>query len=333
MLSRPKGAGISPSLITAAGPLKDGLLTNLALSGAKALLQLVAAGGCWGLAAIIAKTAFDRGVAPVRMAEARSVVALAILAAVLGWRRRDLLRAPRSSLPLLSAFGLTVALVTASYYLAIDRLEVGVAISIQYTAPVILLVVASLTGKRRTGRLAWVAAGVTLLGAVLVSRAINGLSGIDGLGILAAIASALAFASYLFLADVAGRRGIHPATVLLWGFLVAVLFWSIVAPWWSWPFAKLGQTRVTLAVLGVGVLGTLIPFLLAADAVPVLSPATAGIAATVEPPAAAAFAWLFLGEHLSPAQIVGGLLVIAGIVLAQLRPSVARDTLAVEVTP
>ncbi len=261
------------------------------------------------------------------------MVALAILSAAMGWRRRDLLRTPRASLLLLSAFGLTVALVTASYYLAIDRLEVGVAISIQYTAPVILLVVASLTGKSRTGRLAWVAAGVTLLDAVLVSRAIQGLSGIDGLGILAAIASALAFASYLFLADVAGRRGVHPATVLLWGFLVAVLFWSIVAPWWSWPFAKLGQARVTLAVLGVGVLGTLIPFLLAVDAVPVLSPATAGIAATVEPPAAAAFAWLFLGEHLTAAQIAGGLLVIAGIALAQLRPSVARDTLAVEVTP
>jgi drug/metabolite transporter, DME family len=299
----------------------------------RALLQLVIAGGCWGLAAVIAKTAFDRGVAPVRMAEARALVALGILAAVLLWRRHDLLRPPRASLPILAAFGLTLSLVTASYYLAIDRLAVGVAISIQYTAPVILLVVGGLTGRGRPTRLAWLAAGVTLLGAVLVSRALQGLSGVDGLGILAALASALTFAAYLFLADVAGRRGVHPATLLLWGFIAAVSFWTVAAPWWSWPFGKLAQPKVALAVLGVGVVGTLIPFLLAVDAVPVVSPATAGIAATVEPPAAAAFAWLFLGQHLSSAQLAGGLLVIAGIALAQLRPSVARETLAVEAAP
>jgi drug/metabolite transporter (DMT)-like permease len=293
----------------------------------------VLAGGFWGLGAVIAKTAFDRGVAPVRMAEARAVVALAILAAALAWRRRDLLRAPAGSLPLLAAFGLCVTLVTASYYLAIDRLAVGVAISIQYTAPVILLVAGGLTGQSRATRVAWIAAGVTLFGAVLVSRALQGISGIDGLGILAAIASALTFAGYLFLADVAGRRGIHPATLLLWGFVLAIGFWSVAAPWWSWPIGKLGETKVALAVIGVGVVGTLIPFLLAVDAVPVLSPATAGIAATIEPPAAAAFAWLFLGQHLSVAQIVGALLVIAGIVLAQFRPAVARRTLAVEVAP
>jgi drug/metabolite transporter (DMT)-like permease len=299
----------------------------------RALLQLVVAGGCWGLAAIIAKTAFDRGVAPVRMAEARSVVALCILAIALAWRRRDLLRPPRGSFPVLAAFGLTLSLVTASYYLAIDRLAVGVAISIQYTAPVILLVAGGLTGLGRPTRLAWVAAGVTLLGAVLVSRALQGLSGVDGLGILAALASALTFAGYLFLADVAGRRGIHPATLLLWGFLAAIVFWSVAAPWWSWPYGRLAEPKVILAVLGVGVVGTLIPFLLAVDAVPVVSPATAGIAATVEPPAAAAFAWLFLGQHLIAAQIAGGLLVIAGIALAQLRPTVARETLAVEAAP
>jgi drug/metabolite transporter (DMT)-like permease len=299
----------------------------------RALIQLVTAGCCWALAGVIAKTAFDRGVPPVRMAEARSAVALVILAAVLGWRRRDLLRPPAGTKPLLAVFGVSIALVTATYYLAIDRLGVGVAIAIQYTAPVILLVAGGLLGTRRPTTLAWVAAGVTLMGAVLVSQALEGLSGVDSVGILAAVGSAFMFASYLFVADVARRRGVQPSTVLVWGFLAAVVFWSVGAPWWSWPVSKLAQPEVALAVLGVGVLGTLIPFFLAVDAVAVLSPALAGIAATVEPPAGAAFAWLFLGQHLSAAQIAGGMLVIAGIVLAQLRPPVAVETLAVEAAP
>jgi len=64
----------------------------------------------------------------------------------------------------------------------------------------------------------------------------------------------------------------------------------------------------------------------------VLSPAVAGIGATVEPPFAAAFAWIFLGQHLGGVQIAGGLLVIVGVVLAQRVSTLSRDALAVEPT-
>jgi drug/metabolite transporter (DMT)-like permease len=65
----------------------------------------------------------------------------------------------------------------------------------------------------------------------------------------------------------------------------------------------------------------------------VLSPAMAGIAATVEPPAAAAFAWIFLGQHLSPIQIVGGLLVIGGVGLSQSAQQIEAGISAIEVAP
>src|SRR2546426_12041135 len=89
-----------------------------------AALRVVAAGTCWGLSAVIAKVAFDRGVPPVRMAEARVAVALFFLVVILAWRGRDQLRLPAGSLPVLVAFGLCVAGVNASYYIAIDLLEV-----------------------------------------------------------------------------------------------------------------------------------------------------------------------------------------------------------------
>ncbi|HEX9234837.1 MAG TPA: EamA family transporter, partial [Actinomycetota bacterium] len=72
---------------------------------------------------------------------------------------------------------------------------------------------------------------------------------------------------------------------------------------------------------------------LAVDAVRVLSPATAGIAATVEPPFAAGFAWLLLGQHLAPIQLTGGALVVAGVLIAQRAPAVHPGTVAVEVAP
>jgi drug/metabolite transporter (DMT)-like permease len=282
-----------------------------------ALLRVVAAAFCWGLNAIFAKAAFDHGVPPARLAEARATVALLALAPLLAWWRPALLRAPRSSLPLLGAFGVCVAAVNFAYYLAIDHLPVGVAISLQYTAPVLLLGFAAVVARRPPGPLAWAAGALTLAGAVLVSRALEGGGGMDAVGLTAGLASAVLFAAYLLLAERGGRLGVPPATVLLWGFVAAVAVWSVAEPWWSWPFGRLADPRVALAVLGVGLVGTLLPFFLAVDAVRHIPAATAGIAATSEPVFAAALAWLLLGQHLAAGQLAGGLLVVAGVVLAQ----------------
>ncbi len=283
-----------------------------------ATLGVVAAAACWGISAIMAKVAFEHGVPPDRMAQARAAVALLALAPLLAWRRRDLLRPPAGTLPLLLGFGVSVAAVNYAYYVAIDHLAVGVAISLQYTAPVLVLGWTVLVARGRATRLAWVAAGCTLAGAVLVSQALAGFGGLDATGLAGGAASAVLFAAYLLTAEAAGRAGAQPATVLLWGFVAAVIAWSPISPWWSWPFAALRQPPVLLAVIGVGLVGTLLPFFLAVAAVRVVSAATAGIAATFEPVFAATFAWLLLGQHLRPVQLAGGLLVVAGVVLAQL---------------
>jgi drug/metabolite transporter (DMT)-like permease len=234
-----------------------------------------------------------------------------------------------------------VAAVNLTYYLAIDHLPVGVAVALQYTGPAILLATTTLLLRRggqaggpergptrNPGRLAWAAAGLSLAGAVLVSRALEGLGGLDLPGLAAGLASAVLFAAYLLSAELAGRRGAEPATTLLWGFLVAVAIWSLAVPWWSWPLAFLADPGVAGAVLGVGLLGTLLPFALAVGAVRVISAATAGIAATAEPVFAAAFAWLLLGQRLNPAQLAGAGLVVAGVVLAQLAAARARPEVA-----
>jgi drug/metabolite transporter (DMT)-like permease len=287
---------------------------------AGALGRVVLAGACWAMAAVLAKYAFERGMPPVRLAEARVAVALVALAPFLAWRRPGLLRPPPGTWPALATFGACVAAVNLTYYLAIDHLPVGVAVALQYTGPAILLATTTLLrrGKADSGRLAWAAAGLSVAGAVLVSRALEGLGGLDLPGVAAGMASAVLFAAYLLSAELAGRRGAEPATTLVWGFLVAVAIWSVAVPWWSWPVGALADPGMAGAVLGVGLLGTLLPFALAVGAVRVISAATAGIAATAEPVFAAAFAWLLLGQRLGPAQLAGAALVVAGVVLAQL---------------
>jgi drug/metabolite transporter (DMT)-like permease len=268
--------------------------------------------------AVIAKGAFAAGLSPARVAEARTAVAGLPLIAYLAIWRRDLLIPGRPVIGPILLFGIGLVAVNWASYTAIDLLPVGVALSLQYTAPVLLLVGMALVARRSPRALLWVAALVTLAGASLVSGAYTGLRDLNALGVAAGVASAISFGIYLLSAEAAGRRGAHPATVLAGGFLVASVAWAILLPWWSWPIDRLAEPEIALRVLGVGLLGTLLPFLLVVNALRLLSAAVAGIAATTEPVFAASLAWVVLGQSLAPAQLLGGGLVVGGVVLAQL---------------
>jgi len=300
-------------------------------SPALATAVVVIAAFCWGLSAIFAKGAFESGIPPERMAEARIAIAGVLLLGFLAVARRDLLRVPREALLPAVVFGVSLVLVNVSYYVAIDRLPVGVAIALQYTAPVFVLAVTGLVGGRVPGALVWVAGVMTLAGAILVSGAYAGFGGVDGVGLVAGFGSAVSFAMYLLSAEAAGRRGAHPATLLAVGCIVAAAIWTVVAPWWTWPFDRLGDPVNAFRVIAVGVVGTLLPFLLVLAALRVISSALAGIAATFEPVFASGLAFLLLGQGLSVAQLVGGALVVIGVVLAQATRGQPSEAMPVEV--
>ena len=282
-----------------------------------ATLAVVLAAFCWGLNAVIAKGAFEAGISPARLAEARTLVGGAPLIAYLALRRRDLLIPTRSAIGPIVVFGLGLVAINFAFYTAIDRVPVGVALSLQYTAPVLVLVGVAVAARRSPGSIVWLAALLTLLGATLVSGAYDGLRNLDGVGLAAGVAAAVFFGVYLLSAEAARQRGAHAATVLAGGFLVASIAWGILLPWWGWPVDRLADPEISLRVLGVGLIGTLFPFLLVVNALRHLPAAVAGIAATTEPVFATGLAWLLLSQSLAGPQLLGGGLVVGGVVLAQ----------------
>ena len=152
---------------------------------------------------------------------------------------------------------------------------------------------------------------------------------------MAGIGSAVSYGGYLLTAEAGGRRGAHPAQTLLIGFAVAIAAWTFLLPLWSWPVALLSDPDVAWRVVAVGLVGTLLPFALTVSALRILSSAVAGIATTTEPVLAAALAWLFLQQELTATQLVGGALVVAGVLLAQVsrRDAGAGQAAPVEATP
>jgi drug/metabolite transporter (DMT)-like permease len=180
-------------------------------------------------------------------------------------------------------------------------------------------------GERVRSRL-WTALLLSLSGLVLVAEVWQDGGRLSLLGVGAALLAALCLATYFLIGERATVTR-DPVTLTCWSFVAAAVFWSVVAPWWAFEPAVLGE-RVEMSIgslqlplwVLVGwivVLGAIAPFWLSIAALRHLPPTTAGLVATVEPVFASFVAWLWLEQVLTGWQVLGGVVVLTGIVLAQ----------------
>lgn len=263
----------------------------------------------WGVSGTVAADAFNE-VAPARVAQVRSLVALAFLVPY-AWRR-GLLRTHGTGKQLV-AFGLILATVHVTYYWALQRLGVGPGVTVQFLGPILVLAWMAVAQKRPVGRSLWMAGLAALAGTVMVTRAWD-VGSLDLLGILAGLAAAVTFGAYLLVGEHLAKR-LSPVTLLTYGFLVAAIFWAIAQPLWDFPTDLSTKAWVELVWVGVG--GTMIPFLATMAALKRAPAGLVGVVASIEPVVAAVSAWLFLSQSLVAVQIVGGLFVVAAVAVVQ----------------
>jgi drug/metabolite transporter (DMT)-like permease len=282
----------------------------------------------WALNGSLARFVLDDHMPPARLAQLRSLGTFVALAAALAIARPRLLRIRRADIPRLTVFGIVgLAGVQALYFAAIARLQIGVALTVQYLGPLLLLLYLKLIHGRSLPAGLWGAGGLAAVGCFFVVGAYHP-GGLNGIGILEAFGSAVTFAIYLFASEQAGQR-YAPATTLVWGFGLASLFWIITQPVWSFPLDPLHTARDAAFAAYVVIGGTLIPFACMITAVRHLPAARAAIVATLEPVLGALLAWPIHGQSLSPAQISGGLVVVGAIVWVQSQ----RAELEAEIAP
>jgi drug/metabolite transporter (DMT)-like permease len=284
---------------------------------------VIGAAACWGVAATVAKDLFASGVEPLELAQARSYIAAVAFALLPGaWSRLGSGdggggRVPwRATLPLIG-LGLSIPALNGVYYLAIERLDVAVALVLEYSAPVLVVAFTAVRSRIWPRPLLLVTLAAAIVGVVFVAELPKGEVGdVDALGLAFGFAAAVAFSAYTLLNEAAGSRfGTVPS--LARAFAVAAVAWLVYQVPRGFPEALVDPGNV-LGVLFVGIGGTLIPFLLFIWGVSKVKSEKAAIAATIEPPLAGAIAWLWLGERLSGMQVGGGLLILAAVAALQL---------------
>ncbi|HVQ87003.1 MAG TPA: EamA family transporter [Actinomycetes bacterium] len=254
-----------------------------------------------------------------------AMVGLFLLVLIVEPRR---LRVDRGEWPLLLVYGVIgIAMVQWLYFVAIARLPVGVALLLEFTAPVMVALWARFVQHQDLGRSLWLALAMSLGGLTLVAEIWEGVA-LDLVGVIAGLGAALSLATY-YLAGKAAVIGRDTLSLAFWAFVVASVFWTLVHPWWSIPWSAMTDSvslqgslerfsvPVWSLIAWIVVMGTVVPFLLVIGALRHLPATSAGIVGMVEPVLAGVIAWIWLGEALSSLQVIGAIVVLIGVVLAQ----------------
>lgn len=247
--------------------------------------------------AAIAKTLFGSlgatGTVMLRIA----VSALVLLAA---WRPRVRGRT-RADLAVAALFGLTLAAMNFFFYQALDRIPLGVAVTVEFTGPLGVAVAAS----RRPLDLLWVALAAG--GILLLSD--GGAAGVDPVGVVFALAAGACWAGYILLSQRVGRRfarGDGLAVAMAVGALVLLPAGVLDA----------GAALLDPRLLGLGalvaVLSSLLPYSLEMEALRRMPARVFGILMSCEPAVGALAGFMLLSQTLSARQVVAiGLVVVA----------------------
>jgi len=277
----------------------------------------------------VSRVALRAGVSPLMLTTIRVTGTFVMLLLIAALFRRSALRPPRGRMALLLvAHGLVgVAALQLTYFVALDRLPVGMALLLEYQGPILVALWARFVQHERVRGRMWVGLALAWGGLAAATGIWQGLE-FDSLGVLAGVGAAVCFAAY-FLIGEHGVGRLDPLRVLVWAFLVAAVTLNVVHPITGFPLDRLGEQApllgrfagqsvpVWLVLLWVVVMGTLLPFGLELVALRHLRASTVTMLAMVEPVGVNILGWVWFYESLDAVALVGGVAVVAGIVLAQ----------------
>ncbi len=274
---------------------------------------------------------------PLILSQTRTGFSLLVLLPVLvgrrGWKRIHLPRTDLIQCLILGMLG--VAASNYFYYVAIQKTSVAVAIVLQYTAPVWVLLYVIARGQqkltpRKVAAVAVAIAGIALTIGIVGTRSASQLR-LDTYGLLAALLASFSFAFY----NVGGHRILERYDrwrVLTWTLASAAVFWLVVNPPW-----KVVAARYTPAQWGflfvfsmISVLGSFSLYFLGLQ---YLEPTRAIIASCLEPVFSILLAASLLGEGVRFIQVLGIVLVLSAIVIVQLPGRESLDQESVVVDP
>jgi drug/metabolite transporter (DMT)-like permease len=278
----------------------------------------------------VSKSILIEGISPSRLIELRITAAFIVLFIIVALTKPKALRVQRNEIVVIAVFGIAgIAMTQWMFFIALERLAVGIALIIEFTAPIMVALWFRFVRQQAVRPTVWVGLALALLGLMLVAQVWQGFT-LDAIGVAAGFGAAAALSVYYISAEnqLQRPRPRDAVSLTMWGFGAAAIFFAIIQPWWGFPWSDLAGSGTPLGVDGpevplfalttwMVVLGTVAPFWLVVASLHHISAPQAATVGMIEPVMAAVVAWLALAEILTVMQIIGGLIVLSGVYLAE----------------
>ena len=234
-----------------------------------------------------------------------AAVVLAVLVVPRRWQGlRGRLSGRRQDISVAVGFGLVLGAMNFSFYEAIDRIPLGVAVTVEFVGPLAV----TIAGSRRRSDVLW----ALLAGAGVFLLSGEGLFGsgnhLDLAGVGLALLAGTCWAGYILLNAETGRRfaGTSGLAIAMVVGALAVLPFGLAQ-----AGSRLGRPDVLGTGLAVAVLSSVIPYSFELFALRKVTPRAFGILASMDPAVAALAGLVVLGQHLSPVEVTALVLVVA----------------------
>jgi drug/metabolite transporter (DMT)-like permease len=296
------------------------------------LVFALVSAAAFGLSGSLARSLLDLGWSPAAVVGVRIGGAFVVLLVpCLLLLRRTGLPSSRQSTRLVAYGVVAVALAQLCFFSAVQYLSIGVALLLEYLAPVLLIGYFWLRDRRRPAGAVLLGAMVCLVGLVLVLDLARGLT-LHPVGVAWGLGAAACLAVYFLLSEDSGDDRVHPLLLTTAGTAVGGLVILAVAATGFLPLtARAGTTELAGTPVAwwvpVGLLITVsavFAYLTGIAAVRRLGSSVASFVALSEVIFAAAFAVVLLAQRPTVGQLVGGVLVLIGIAVVQRSSAAAR---------
>jgi inner membrane transporter RhtA len=205
-------------------------------------------------------------------------------------------------------FGVVLATMNLTFYEALNRIPIGIAVSLEFVGPLTVAV----GGSRRPVDLVWVA--LAAVGILALTQ--GGAHAVDGLGVALALAAGCLWGAYILISARVGQafeRGSGLSLAMIFAAAIVLPVGAVAAG------THLLEPRSLGLGVAVGMLSSAIPYSFELEALRRIKPSLFGVLMSLEPAMAALAGLLVLGQGLSARALVGIALVIGASVGASRR--------------
>lgn len=283
-------------------------------------VSVLLAGILWGVIGLFVRALNTSGLGSMQVVFVRAFLAALMLFIGLLILRRDLLKIRLRDLWCFVGTGVfSITFFNFCYFYTMTETSLAVASVLLYTAPVFVAILSSIFFGERMAKIGCLSLLLALVGCVLVTGLLFDVPKLSPFGILVGVGAGVGYALYSIFGRCALNRGYHTLTVNAWTFIIATAA--------LFPFARLGDLASSISAgtfpwinsLLLALVSTVLPYLLYTYGLKGMEGGRASVLATVEPVVATLTGVIFFKESLDGWSIVGILLVLAAVLLLNLK--------------